>query len=92
MAPRTALLLFSTLMKRPHRMPAGRRTNRDMAELQATSDLSVRHYISQYFLELDAHILSRVVLKPGLITQANGSAYIETEHTKLACAMLVYLR
>jgi len=27
------------------------------------------------------------VLQPGLITQANGSAYIETERTKLACAV-----
>jgi len=31
------------------------------------------------------------VLQPGLITQANGSAYIETEQTKIACAMSVIL-
>lgn len=30
------------------------------------------------------------VLQPGLITQANGSAYIETEHTKIACAVSVF--
>ena len=29
------------------------------------------------------------VLKPGLIDQANGSAYIETEKTKIACAVSV---
>ena len=28
-----------------------------------------------------------LVLKPGLISQANGSAYIETEKTKIACAV-----
>ncbi|KAL4071378.1 3' exoribonuclease family, domain 1-domain-containing protein [Scleroderma yunnanense] len=28
-----------------------------------------------------------IFLQPGLITQANGSAYIETERTKLACAV-----
>jgi exosome complex component MTR3 len=27
------------------------------------------------------------VLQPGLISQANGSAYIETARTKLACAV-----
>ena len=32
---------------------------------------------------------STPVLKTGLISQANGSAYIETERTKIACAMLV---
>ena len=30
------------------------------------------------------------VLQPGLISQANGSAYIETERTKIACAVYVY--
>jgi exosome complex component MTR3 len=29
------------------------------------------------------------VLQPGLISQANGSAYIETEKTKIACAVYV---
>jgi len=29
------------------------------------------------------------VLQPGLISQANGSAYIETERTKIACAVYV---
>ncbi|KAF7793136.1 hypothetical protein EIP86_004245 [Pleurotus ostreatoroseus] len=28
-----------------------------------------------------------IYLKPGLISQANGSAYIETEKTKIACAV-----
>ncbi len=28
-----------------------------------------------------------LVLQPGLITQANGSAYIETDKTKIACAV-----
>ena len=28
-----------------------------------------------------------IVLKAGLINQANGSAYIETEKTKIACAV-----
>ncbi|KAG6330091.1 hypothetical protein ID866_8998 [Astraeus odoratus] len=28
-----------------------------------------------------------IFLQPGLITQANGSAYVETENTKLACAV-----
>jgi len=32
---------------------------------------------------------SFTVLQPGLITQANGSAYIETEKTKIACAVYV---
>lgn len=31
------------------------------------------------------------VLKTGLINQANGSAYIETEKTKIACAVCVLL-
>lgn len=31
-----------------------------------------------------------LVLQPGLITQAIGSAYIEIERTKIACAMCVY--
>jgi hypothetical protein len=31
-----------------------------------------------------------VVLQPGLISQANGSAYIETERTKIACAVYVH--
>ena len=31
------------------------------------------------------------VLKTGLISQANGSAYIETEKTKIACAVFVFL-
>jgi hypothetical protein len=30
-----------------------------------------------------------IVLQPGLISQANGSAYIETERTKIACAVFV---
>lgn len=30
-----------------------------------------------------------IVLKTGLISQANGSAYIETEKTKIACAVSV---
>ncbi|KAK2466889.1 hypothetical protein APHAL10511_001147 [Amanita phalloides] len=29
----------------------------------------------------------RIFLQPGLINQANGSAYIETERTKIACAV-----
>jgi hypothetical protein len=29
------------------------------------------------------------VLQPGLISQANGSAYVETERTKIACAVFV---
>ena len=32
-----------------------------------------------------------IVLKSGLINQASGSAYIETERTKIACAVLVPL-
>ena len=31
-----------------------------------------------------------VVLQPGLISQANGSAYIETERMKIACAVYVH--
>lgn len=31
--------------------------------------------------------VTMTVLKTGLIKQANGSAYIETERTKLACAV-----
>ncbi len=34
---------------------------------------------------------SALVLQPGLITQANGSAYIETEKTKVACAVYFFL-
>ena len=33
---------------------------------------------------------SSTVLQPGLISQANGSAYIETERTKIACAVYVH--
>jgi exosome complex RNA-binding protein Rrp42 (RNase PH superfamily) len=33
-----------------------------------------------------------IVLQAGLINQANGSAYIETERTKIACAVLVIYR
>ena len=33
--------------------------------------------------------LVTTVLQPGLISQANGSAYIETERTKIACAVYV---
>jgi exosome complex component MTR3 len=29
------------------------------------------------------------VLRPGLIDQSNGSAYVETEQTKIACAVSV---
>jgi hypothetical protein len=39
------------------------------------------------FLSNDAEFL--IVLQPGLISQANGSAYIETEKTKIACAVYV---
>jgi len=41
----------------------------------------------------DAHIhvfvVYLTVLQPGLISKANGSAYIETERTKIACAVSV---
>ena len=30
-----------------------------------------------------------LVLQPGLINQANGSAYIEAEQTKIACAVSI---
>ena len=33
--------------------------------------------------------MTQTVLKTGFIKQANGSAYIETEHTKIACAVWV---
>lgn len=45
--------------------------------LSATSRFSVVIY--------DNH----VVLKPRLIDQANGSAYVETQRTKIACAVFV---
>ena len=38
------------------------------------------------------HLLEETVLRPGLINQANGSCYLETEKTKIACAMCVHLR
>jgi exosome complex component MTR3 len=31
----------------------------------------------------------RSVLRPGLIDQSNGSAYVESEQTKIACAVSV---
>ncbi|KAH0583840.1 hypothetical protein H2248_009438 [Termitomyces sp. 'cryptogamus'] len=31
-----------------------------------------------------------IFLQPGLIDQANGSAYVETERTKIACAVFVF--
>lgn len=33
------------------------------------------------------HEILSVVLKPGLISQASGSAYIETAKTKISCAV-----
>jgi len=33
------------------------------------------------------HDIRPIFLQPGLISQANGSAYIETERTKIACAV-----
>lgn len=39
-----------------------------------------------------AHRNKSIVLQPGLINQANGSAYIENERTKIACAVLVIYR
>lgn len=39
-----------------------------------------------------AHRNKSLVLQPGLINQANGSAYIENERTKIACAVLVIYR
>lgn len=38
------------------------------------------------------HRNKSIVLQPGLINQANGSAYIENERTKIACAVLVIYR
>ena len=35
-----------------------------------------------------SHTLAVAVLKPGLVTQATGSAYIETGRTKVICAVL----
>ena len=35
--------------------------------------------------------LATLVLKTGLINQANGSSYIETEKVKIACAVYVLL-
>ena len=46
--------------------------------------------ISSSWLDLHiSHLNTRVsqVLTAGLINQANGSAYIETERTKIACAV-----
>ena len=37
-----------------------------------------------------ANAVSQKVLKPGLINQANGSAYIETGRTKVACAVYIF--
>lgn len=34
---------------------------------------------------------NHVVLKPRLIDQANGSAYVETQQTKIACAVFVQM-
>ena len=57
---------------------------------------AVGHLVTfgQYVRALDCTPLqtdadSFTVLQPGLITQANGSAYIETEKTKIACAVYV---
>lgn len=36
-------------------------------------------------------LILSVVLKTGLISQANGSSYIETERTKIACSVWVAL-
>jgi hypothetical protein len=40
------------------------------------------------YVDILIHLIG-AVLQPGLISQANGSAYIETERTKIACAVFV---
>lgn len=46
------------------------------------------HILICYLLPWFHHV-SILVLQPGLINQANGSAYIETENTKIACSVFV---
>lgn len=57
-------------------------------EMPEMCDQSVR----QGFKVSSVDHSKRLVLQPGLINQANGSAYIETEQTKIACAVLVIHR
>lgn len=54
-----------------------------------TYDRSVGHLRLQSLSGFTPFNSTTVVLQPGLISQANGSAYIETERTKIACAVCV---
>ena len=49
-----------------------------------TAHLYVAHSIACTDCDMDG-----AVLQPGLIGKANGSAYIETERSKIACAVFV---
>lgn len=44
-------------------------------------------FVSNKFSEFTLHAHTALDLKTGLTTQANGSAYIETGHCKIACAV-----
>ena len=59
----------------------GERPNGNSANMCVSTVSGVLHH-----LKLSIVV---TVLKPGLIDQANGSAYIETEKTKIACAVSV---
>ncbi|EIN07338.1 ribosomal protein S5 domain 2-like protein [Punctularia strigosozonata HHB-11173 SS5] len=59
----------------------------DFVERQATSDSSKRWNPGEPRNGRGASDIRPIFLKAGLISQANGSAYIETERTKLVCAV-----
>lgn len=58
-----------------------------MADLQTTFDPYVCFFLRD--VSLCSFALYAAVLTTGLISQANGSAYIETVRTKIACAVCV---
>jgi hypothetical protein len=82
MAPRKAMNLCSTQTKVELRL--GSSESREKAGQRNISD----PYVA-IFAEVRAELLmlNFTVLQPGLISQANGSAYVETDRTKVACAV-----
>jgi hypothetical protein len=65
--------------------PGQPRQGRAARDIRPICTRSLRNLLSNFILTS----LFGIVLKPGLISQASGSAYIETERTKIACAVLV---
>jgi len=81
MAQKRASRRFSMMRKNKR---SGKQVLQGWAEPLARFDLSVSAWRLTSVLQDESEYL---VLQPGLIDQANGSAYIETGNTKIACAM-----